>query len=271
MAAGIMSGLDIEAALDFAAALMPEAGRIALAHFRQPLAVEDKRSRGEFDPVTEADRAIESLISQRLRERYPDHGIVGEEHGSIAGNSRWSWIIDPIDGTRAFISGVPAWGTLLGLRCDGIPVAGLVHQPYLGETFAGSAAGGWFERGGERRTLATRSDVRLAEATLYCTHPSMFANAANLAAFERVAARARLARFGGDCYSYCLLALGCIDLVIEDTLQPYDIQPLIPLVESAGGVVSGAHGGSANAGGFVVAAANAALHAEVLDLLGEAR
>jgi myo-inositol-1(or 4)-monophosphatase len=265
-----MSAREIAAALEFAASLMPEAGRIALAHFRRPIAVDDKRSDGRFDPVTEADRAIEALLVERIRARYPDHGIVGEEHGSHAGSSRWSWIIDPIDGTRAFISGVPAWGTLLGLRLDGEPVAGLVHQPYLGETFAGSAEGGWFEHAGQRRALATRADARLADATLYCTHPSMFANAANLAAFERVAARVRLARFGGDCYSWCLLALGCIDLVIEDTLQPYDIQPLIPLVASAGGVVTHARGGPATAGGFVIGAANPGLHAEALALLGAA-
>jgi myo-inositol-1(or 4)-monophosphatase len=265
-----MSAFDVGAALEFAASLMPEAGRIALAHFRRPLDVEDKRSDGQFDPVTVADRAVESLLVERIRARYPDHGIVGEEHGSLAGSSRWSWIIDPIDGTRAFISGVPAWGTLVGLRDNGRPVAGLVHQPYLEETFAGSAAGGWFEHRGERRALGARADARLADATLYCTHPSMFASAAHRAAFERVAARVRLARFGGDCYSYCLLALGCIDLVIEDTLQPYDIQPLLPMVESAGGVVTAANGGDPCGGGFVVAAANATLHAEALALIGAA-
>jgi myo-inositol-1(or 4)-monophosphatase len=262
-----MSDLDPVVALEFAASLMPEAGRIALAHFRQPLEVENKRSDGLFDPVTVADRAIETLLVERIRARFPEHGIVGEEHGTVAGHSRWSWIIDPIDGTRAFISGVPAWGTLVGLREHGRPVAGLVHQPYLEETFAGCAAGAWFEHRGTRRPLATRAGARLADATLYCTHPALFDSAAHLDAFERVAARVRLARFGGDCYSYCLLALGCIDLVIEDTLKPYDIQPLIPLVEAAGGVVSAADGGEATHGGFVIAAANAALHAEALAVL----
>ncbi len=254
-------------ALEFAATLLPEAGRIALGHFRRPLDIEDKRSHGRYDPVTEADRAIETHLRTAIRARYPDHGIVGEEHGEQAGRSEWSWIIDPIDGTRAFISGVPAWGTLIGLRRRGTPVAGLVHQPYLEETFAGSEDGGWFERRGERKPLRARADARLADAILYCTHPSMFRAPTELAAFERVAGAVRMSRFGGDCYSYCLLALGLVDLVIESDLQAYDIQPLMPILRAAGAVVSGARGDDASGGGFVVAAANPILHAEALALI----
>ena len=264
-----MTQLAVEA-LEFAASLLPEAGRIALAHFRRPLQIDDKRSRGRFDPVTEADRAIETALRAAILARYPDHGIVGEEHGAHAGSSEWSWIIDPIDGTRAFISGVPAWGTLIGLRQHGRPVAGLVHQPYLEETFAGSGTEGWFERRGERRPLRARQDARLADAILYCTHPSMFRSGPEIAAFERVSAAVRMSRFGGDCYSYCLLALGLVDLVVESDLQSYDIQPLIPIIHAAGGVVSGPLGEDASGGGFVVAAANPELHAEALALIAAA-
>ncbi len=257
----------VNEALEFAVSLLPEAGRIALASFRRPLAVEDKRSKGRYDPVTQTDRAIEAYLRTAILARYPDHGIVGEELGTQAGSSDWSWIIDPIDGTRAFISGVPAWGTLMGIRAQGRPLAGLVHQPYLEETFAGTAESGWFERRGERRPLQSRQDARLADAILYCTHPSMFQTPTEREAFERVAARVRLSRFGGDCYSYCLLALGLVDLVVESDLQAYDIQPLIPIIHGAGGVVSGPRGEDASNGGFVVAAANPTLHAQVLALL----
>ena len=266
-----MNATDTAAALEFAQELAQQAGRIALRHFRQPLDVANKLADGRFDPVTIADREIESFLVEHIRARFPDHGIVGEEHGVVAGDSRYSWIIDPIDGTRAFISGVPAWGILLGLREGERCVAGLMHQPYLEETFSGSAAGGWWLRRGERRPLQTRAETRLAEAILYCTHPTIFPRAEELAAFERVAARCRLMRYGGDCYSYCLLALGHIDLVIEGGLQAYDIQPLIPIIEAAGGVVTGRHGEDASNGGFVVAAANRALHAEALERLAESR
>lgn len=259
-----MSAVVVREAIEFATTTLRGAGRIALEHFRQPLDVVDKGGNGLFDPVTVADREIERFIRDALRNRFPDHGIVGEEHGSIAGNSRFSWIIDPIDGTRAFISGVPAWGILLGLREFDRCVAGVMHQPYLDETFVGTPDGAWLERAGERRALRSRQESRLGDAILYCTHPSIFPTAAELAAFEQVAARCRLMRYGGDCYSYCLLALGQIDLVIEGGLQAYDIQPLIPIIEAAGGVVSNRDGGSAADGGFVVAAANRALHAEVL-------
>jgi myo-inositol-1(or 4)-monophosphatase len=166
---------------------------------------------------------------------------------------------------------VPAWGILLGLRDHDRCIGGLMHQPYLEETFTGSAAGGWWWRRGERRQLQTRATGRLADAILYCTHPTIFPNAEELAAFEHVAAHTRLMRYGGDCYSYCLLALGHIDLVIEGGLQPYDIQPLIPIIEAAGGVVTGRHGEDASGGGFVVAAANRELHGAALARLAETR
>ncbi len=259
-----MNSTEISAALEFATDIVEQAGQIALGYFRRPLTVENKLDDGGFDPVTVADREIEQFLVSRIRARFPDHGIVGEEHGVHEGRSPYSWIIDPIDGTRAFISGVPAWGILLGLRENERCIAGLVHQPYLEETFCGSARQGLLLRRGERRVLASRREARLADAILYCTHPGMFGNEADLAAFQRVAQQCRLMRYGGDCYSYCLLALGQVDLVIEGGLQAYDIQPLIPIIEAAGGVVTGPAGEDASNGGFVIAAANRTLHHEAL-------
>ncbi|MBX3028302.1 histidinol-phosphatase [bacterium] len=249
--------------------LLDRAAALALQWFRRDLGVDDKGGARGYDPVTEVDRGIETLLREALQARFPEHAIVGEEHGrSGPADARASWIIDPIDGTRAFISGSPEWGTLVGLRIDGRPAAGWAEIPYLGERFAGVGGEGWFSRGGERRRLRARSDATLADAILRCTHPAVFAPA-EYAAFKRLAARVRLQRWGGDCYSYCLLALGLVDLVVESSLQPYDIVPLIPIIEAAGGVVTDLAGAAPLSGGMVVAAANAELHARALAILRE--
>ena len=255
---------EVEARMALALPIVEEAGEVALRYFRQPLAVENKLDSAAFDPVTEADREIEALIRARLSAAFPDAAILGEEEGLTAGTGSWSWVVDPIDGTRAFISGVPAWGVLLGLLKDGAPVAGIMHQPYLGETFFGGPAGAWLRRAGSDVRLRASGRTALGEAILYCTHPDMFAGHAG---FARVAKGARMTRYGGDCYSYCLLAHGLVDLVIESSLQPYDILPLVPIVEAAGGVVTGPDGEAPLAGGTVIAAASAALHAEALALM----
>ena len=258
--------------LETAAAIAESAGAIALRHFRKPLDVEDKSAGEDFDPVTVADREIESFIRKELVRRHPDHGILGEEEAALESDSAYRWVIDPIDGTRAFISGVPAWGILLGLTIDGACAAGVMHQPYLGETFLGSGSdapdrGAWLRRSGSTTPIASRRNARLSDAILYSTHPSMFESGASRSAFERVANSCRMMRYGGDCYSYCLLALGQIDLVIEEGLQPYDIVPLIPIIVGSGGIVTNWQGGDASAGGRIIAAANETLHAQALDTL----
>jgi myo-inositol-1(or 4)-monophosphatase len=229
--------------------------------------VQNKLVDGGFDPVTRADREVETFLRDAIAQRFPAHGIFGEEHGRSAGVDAWEWIIDPIDGTRSFISGSPAWGTLIGLRYEERPLAGVVHVPYLRETYAGSAAGAWMQRDGAREGLRTRASTRLADAIIYCTHPVTFTEDRDRHAFHRVADRCRMLRYGGDCYSYCLLALGQVDLIIEGSMQPYDIVPIMPIVAAAGGVVSNARGQTAQHGGVIVAAANAALHAEALALM----
>jgi myo-inositol-1(or 4)-monophosphatase len=256
---------EVEARLAEAEPIVAAAGEVALRHFRTPITVENKLGGRAFDPVTEADRRVERLIRERLGALYPESPIMGEEEGFTPGTGAWSWIIDPIDGTRAFITGVPAWGVLLGLLHDGLPVGGIMHQPYLGETFVGGPGGAVLRRGGEERRLRASGRTALAEAVLYSTHPAMFAGQELGPGFEAVSRAVRMTRFGGDCYSYCLLALGSIDLVIESGLQPYDILPLMPIVEAAGGVVTGPDGEPPLAGGTVVAAASAALHARALE------
>jgi histidinol phosphatase-like enzyme (inositol monophosphatase family) len=261
---------DIESYLRFAVEAAEAAGPIALKYFRRGARVSDKATGGFFDPVTAADREIESQLRAEIGRRFPDHGVVGEEHGTIIGGSGLSWVIDPIDGTRAFISGMPAWGVMLGLVEDGEPRLGVVHQPFLGETFYGDRERAWLRAarsGREPVAMQARATRRLADAVLYCTHPSMFRDAGELAAFERVAAACRMPRFGGDCYAYCLLALGEIDMVVESGLQPYDILPLMPILEGAGAVVTDWQGRPPLQGGRVAVAATPELHAELLATL----
>lgn len=257
---------EIDDYLAFAHDVLADAGTIAARHFRGGGGVDNKRGAGGYDPVTEADRGVEARIRERISERFPDHGIVGEEYGATTGSSGWSWIVDPIDGTRAFVMGLPVWGCLLGLLRDGEPVAGLMHQPVLQETFSGDGKGAWIVRGGERRRIRVRGHAALEDAILVATHPEMF-GPADLARYDALARRVRLMRYGGDCYNYCLLAHGLVDLVVEDRLKPYDIQPLVPIVRGAGGVVTDAAGETPR-GGFVVAAASSDLYRQALEAMG---
>jgi myo-inositol-1(or 4)-monophosphatase len=257
----------IAEALSFACETTTKAGEIALNYFRRALNIDNKLDDGRFDPVTQADREIESFLREKLGRRYPEFGIIGEEEGVRPGSSNVNWVIDPIDGTKSFISGFPTWGILLGLQQDEKALAGLMYQPVTGELFYGSAAGGVLRQHDKTVGLQTRSTKRLEDAILFCTHESMFVDEASRAAFRRIAAKVRLQRFGGDCYAYCMLALGQIDLVVEDTLQPYDIVPLVPIIEAAGGVITDARGESPVAGGFVVAAASRQLHEAAMSLL----
>ena len=258
----------MEQALDeyraFGHEVLAQAGRIAAADFRLIAGVADKSDGGAFDPVTDADRRVEAAIRERIAARFPDHGIYGEELGDKPGTAAWRWIVDPIDGTRAYIAGLPVWGCLLGLLRDGEPVLGWMHQPVVGEAFCGDGRRAWVSAtaAAATRTIRARTSAVLADAVLACTHPAMFTGQAR-ERFESLAAHVRMTRFGGDCYNYCLLAHGLIDLVIEDDLRPHDILPLVPIVRGAGGVITDLAGETPR-DGMVVAAANAALHAEAL-------
>jgi myo-inositol-1(or 4)-monophosphatase len=257
--------------LDFACHLAELAGKEILPYFRTQVDVHNKAAGADFDPVTAADRAAEEVIRREIHRVYPEHGIRGEEHGHKSGESPCTWVIDPIDGTRAFIIGQLHWGTLVALNDGQRPVVGVLHQPYVGETFVGSAMGAELRGHGGTRPLRTRACPRLENAILCATHPGVFADATERAAFDRVAAKARMLRWGGDCYNYGLLAAGFVDLVIESSLFPYDVQALIPLIEAAGGVMTTWTGGPAQDGGQIIAAGDPSLHRMAIELLAAAR
>lgn len=236
-----------------------------LPRFRTGISVANKEAAG-FDPVTEGDQAAETAIRALIEEHFPGHGILGEEHGSVGLDRDYVWVIDPIDGTRAFISGLPVWGTLIGLYHKGEAVMGLMDQPFTAERYF--AAGGrtsYRDRNGEQ-LLKTRTGVRLEDAILFTTSPYLYRGGLK-ERFEAVQSRVRLARYGCDCYAFSLLAGGHVDLVIECGLKPYDVGGLIPLIEQAGGVITDWNGGPAEMGGEVIAAGSAELHAEALVLL----
>jgi myo-inositol-1(or 4)-monophosphatase len=252
---------------DFALDLARTAGGIAQAHFRRSFTIENKDSTG-FDPVTSADRAIERVLRANITERYPDHGIVAEEEGERVARSEYTWFIDPIDGTRAFMTGSPLWGTLVGLTHRGQPLFGLLAQPVLEEIFFGGPSGSWLIKSDRRERLKARHCTALASAVLTATHPSMFVGSSENA-FRALARRCLFHRFGGDCYNYAMLAAGFVDIVVEGQLKPFDIVPLIPVLEGAGCVVTDWEGRRPLSGGYVVAAASAELHAAALAVITE--
>lgn len=251
---------------EFMRRLAAVAAAETLPRFRQNAAIVDKGT-SRFDPVTEADREAERAIRGVLKERFPDHGVLGEEWGGENLESRHVWVIDPIDGTRAFISGLPLWGTLIGLLEDGRAVAGLMAQPFTGELFFAVNGQAFYEGPGGPQGLRTRRTARLAEATLCTTSPALYGTARS--AYDRLEKAVRMARYGTDCYAFAMLAAGHVDLVTEGGLQPYDIVALIPIIEAAGGVVTDWAGGPAEKGGMILAAATPELHAEALALLAE--
>jgi myo-inositol-1(or 4)-monophosphatase len=226
----------------------------------------DKSNGGVFDPVTEADRASEAVMRSRIKTTFPDHGIIGEEFGSEKPDAEFVWVLDPIDGTKAFISGLPLWGTLIGLTRNGHPAFGMMNQPYTKERFFGDGGAATLRTPAGDRPLKTRVCASLAEATLSCTSTTMF-NAKELKSFQKVEKAARLTRFGYDCYAFCMVAAGFIDLVIESNLKPYDIVALIPIIEGAGGIVTTWDGGSPVNGGAIIAAGDKRTHAAAMELL----
>ncbi len=250
---------------EFLDVLADAATSAILPLFRTELTVEDKGAK-RFDPVTEADRNAEAAMRKLIGERYPEHGIIGEEYGPERENAEFVWVLDPIDGTRSFIAGLPLWGVLIGLLREGRPVLGMMAQPFTGERFVGDGSAAWLTRNGDRRRLATRPCPEIAGAVLLTTSPYLIATD-DRPAYQRVEDAVRLARYGIDCYGYCMVAAGHADLVVEAGLQSYDIVALIPIVEGAGGRLTSWQGGSAAGGGHVVASGDARLHAAVLEKL----
>jgi myo-inositol-1(or 4)-monophosphatase len=265
-----MNAVDFEA---FVSRLADISGDAIMPFFRSSIGAQNKAKSGAFDPVTEADRGAEAAMRRQIEAQFPGHGIVGEEFGAIREDAAYVWVLDPIDGTKSFISGLPLWGTLIGLKHNGRPCYGMMHQPFTRERFFGDGAASWWTgpshrigQGQERRRLRTRSCAEISEATVMTTSPRLI-RPENLAAYERVENAARLPRFGGDCYAYCALASGHVDLVIEDGLNPYDIVALIPIVEGAGGIVTTWDGGDAAEGGSIIAAGDKLVHEQAMKLL----
>lgn len=241
--------------LAFAHQLADRASAVTLPYFRTPTPVDDKGGR-RYDPVTEADRTAEAAMRKLIQERYPTHGVLGEEEAPRMGSEPYQWVLDPIDGTRSFITGIPLWGTLIALNDGQRPRIGIMDQPYTRERFVGTPDGAWLNG----RELAVRACTDLASASLMCTAFELFDDQGQRQVFREIADKARLVRFGGDCYAYCMLAMGMVDVVIEAGLKPYDVQALIPIVEGAGGVMTTWTGADAQHGGAIVACGNHRLH-----------
>lgn len=247
--------------------LLADVARIeTLRLFRDPVLHPDNKAASGFDPVTEADRASERAMREVLATRRPDDAILGEEYGPKAGTSGLTWVLDPIDGTRAYISGTATWGVLIAVQDKNGPIYGIIDQPYIGERFEGGLGLAQLTSARGQVPLATRAGVALDRATLMTTFPEVGSQAEG-AAFRRVAEQVRLTRYGLDCYAYALLAAGHVDLVIEAGLQAYDIAAPIAVIEAAGGVVTDWQGGPAHGGGQVIAAATPELHQAALKLL----
>jgi myo-inositol-1(or 4)-monophosphatase len=257
-----MSAIDFASFVDQLASV---SGDTILPFFRTALAIENKNDRG-FDPVTAADRAAENAMRALIRKNFPDHGIVGEEYGSERADAEYVWVLDPIDGTKSFITGMVAWGTLIGLMRFGEPVFGMMHQPFTRERFSGDGGGAHCRGPSGSRELRVRDCASLSDAILSTTSPLLM-NETDRATFTRLEKRVKLSRYGGDCYAYCMVAAGLIDLVIETEIKPYDIVAIIPIITGAGGIVTTWEGGPAQAGGRVVVAGDKRVHKQALEML----
>jgi myo-inositol-1(or 4)-monophosphatase len=255
--------------IDFSAfigRLATTSGETILPFFRTSLSIDNKSSAKDFDPVTEADRAAEAVMRRMIKANFPQHGIVGEEFGNEREDAEYVWVLDPIDGTKSFIAGFPIWGTLIALLHRGTPVFGMMHQPFIAERFSGdNGSANYVGPSGERK-LSVRRCASLKEATCYTTSPLLM-NDRDRPAFARVESAVRLSRYGGDCYSYCMLAAGHLDLVVETELKPYDIAALIPIITGAGGVVTTWDGSPAQNGGRIIAAGDPRVHEAAIKLL----
>ncbi len=260
-----MTAIDFTSFVD---KLASASGDTILPFFRTALAVENKLARG-FDPVTAADRAAENAMRTLIRNNFPDHGILGEEYGAEHTDAEYVWVLDPIDGTKSFIAGMVAWGTLIGLMRFGEPVYGMMHQPFIKERFTGDSGAAHYRGPAGNRDMHVRKCASLSDALMFTTSPLLM-NEADRACFQKVENKVKLSRYGGDCYAYCMLAAGQIDLVIETELKPHDIVPLIPIIVGAGGVVTTWENGPAQGGGRIVAAGDARTHAAALEMLAEA-
>ena len=254
-------------AIDFAAfvdELAGVSGETILPFFRTALSVEDKGRPGGFDPVTAADHAAETAMRALIRRHFPDHGIIGEEFGAERADAEYVWVLDPIDGTKSFISGMPAWGTLIALTRFGEPVFGMMHQPFIARALQRRRRRGALPRPG-RRARAAGAPLREPGGRRAVHHqPAADERRRPRGLRAAVEEAVRLSRYGGDCYAYCMLAAGHVDLVIETELKPYDVLALVPIIAGAGGIITTWENGPPHAGGRIVAAGDRRVHAAAL-------
>ena len=260
-----ISRADFQDLKAFACTLADAAAAVSLRYFRNPVSVDNKEAgAGGFDPVTIADQGAEKAIRALIEDRYPDHSIHGEEFGHKRTDSPFEWVLDPIDGTRAFISGLPTWGTLIALTYQGVPVIGVIDQPYMKERYLGwtrPIGPGQEMRGGATlngEPMTTRACAKLSAATLSTTDANLF-HGKERKGFDTLLGAVQLARYGLDCYAYGIVASGHMDLVVESGLQPYDMMALIPVIRGAGGAVSDWRGHAPGDSGHILAVGDAAL------------
>lgn len=253
----------------FAVDLAREAARVSLPYFRGAYEETDKGGPGAFDPVTQADHEAEAAIRSLIAARYPDHGVIGEEYGEDRPDADHVWILDPIDGTRAFIAGLPLWTNLIALRSEGRPVVGVIGQPYLDEVFLGGPTGARLIKGGAERPLAVRPCPSLNDALIATTDPDLFSGA-ELGAWTQLRAAARLARLGCDAYAYAMLAAGRIDLVAESGLKVWDWSALVPVITAAGGAVTNWRGEAPDGSGQILAVGDVGIREQALVTLRRA-
>jgi len=257
-----MTAIDFSSFVDHLATV---SGETILPFFRTALAIENKKP-GGFDPVTAADRAAEDAMRTLIRRSFPAHGILGEEYGDERTDAEYIWVLDPIDGTKSFIAGMVAWGTLIGLMRFGEPVFGMMHQPFTRERFSGDGGAARYRGPGGARDLHVRDCEGLSDALMFTTSPLLM-NKTDRAVFTHVEDKVKLSRYGGDCYAYCMLAAGQIDLIIETEIKPHDIVPLIPIIVGAGGIVTTWENGPAQSGGRIVVAGDKRVHEAALEVL----
>jgi len=265
---------DVDTRLEFACRLADAARELTLDAFHNVPTAENKASGSVFDPVTATDLAAETCIRDLLAKECAQDGIVGEEFGDKPTQNGWRWCIDPIDGTRAFVAGVPVWSTLIGVFFDEEPVIGVIDHPALDQRFIGASGKAWKQANGNKERIKSKRCSILTDAVLSCTEPLAMFSDKERAAYEKIRRQVRFSRLGLDAYSYALTASGRIDLVIEAQLKPYDIAALIPIIEGAGGQITDWHGGRADKigmdGGAVVCAGDPALLEQVYPILQKA-
>lgn len=249
------SSTEIDNLTRFALELADASAKIILPQFRKNISI-DVKAAAEWDPVTEADRAAERVIRELIEKSFPNHGIIGEEYGTKSTDSPYSWVLDPIDGTRSFVIGMPTWATLIGLYRDGLPLLGVMNQPFVGEMFYGNPSGAWHKHQGKIEAIRVRPAIPLAKASAGTTSPYLYDKHPNFAALRKSVTSMR---FGGDAYFFGLLAAGHLDIAMDPGLQIYDIAALIPIIKGAGGVVGTWTDNDPTQGGNVLAASSQAL------------